>query len=113
MAFDEKLAGRIRELLKGRRGLDEKKMFGGLAILVKGHMACGVLKKDLVVRVPPDEYPKIVKQTNVRPMTFTGKPMKGMVYVGPKGTATKASLRKWVDGAVEFARTLPPKKKKK
>ena len=85
MAYDEKLADRVREVLQRRRGVSEKKMFGGLAFLVNGHMACGVQGDDLMVRVGPDAYDAALKKAGTRPMDFTGRPLKGMVYVGPRG----------------------------
>lgn len=109
MAYDEKLAERVRETLKRRRGIREKKMFGGLAFMVNGHMACGVQGDDLMVRVGPDAYDAALKKTGARPMDFTGRPLKGMVYVGPQGHRRKPSLEAWVEQALSYARSLPPK----
>ena len=109
MAYDEKLAERVREVLRRRRGISEKKMFGGLAFLVKGHMACGVLGDDLMVRVGPDGYEAALRRDGARPMDFTGRPMKGMVYVGARGYRRAPSLRAWVEQGVSYARSLPPK----
>ena len=109
MAYDEQLADRVREVLKRRRGVSEKKMFGGLAFLVNGHMACGVIGDDLMVRVGPDAYEAALEKTGCRPMDFTGRPMKGMVYVGPGGHRRKPSLEAWVKQGVSYARSLPPK----
>lgn len=109
MAYDEKLAERVRGVLGRRRGISEKKMFGGLAFLVKGHMACGVLGDDLIVRVGPDEYETALQRAGARPMDFTGRSMKGMVYVGPRGYRRAPSLRAWVERGVSYARSLPPK----
>ncbi len=109
MAYDEKLAERIREVLKRRRGVSEKKMFGGLAFMVRGHMACGVIGDDLMVRVGPDAYEAALKKTGARPMDFTGRPMKGMVYVAPRGHTRAPSLKAWVEQGLSYARSLPPK----
>jgi TfoX/Sxy family transcriptional regulator of competence genes len=109
MAYDEKLAQRIREVLERRRGISEKKMFGGLAFLVNGHMACGVQGDDLMVRVGPDDYESALRKTGARPMDFTGRPLKGMVYVGPRGHRRAASLRAWVEQGLSYVRSLPPK----
>jgi len=109
MAYDEKLAQRIREVLERRRGIREKKMFGGLAFLVNGHMACGVQGNDLMVRVGPDDYESALRKTGARPMDFTGRPLKGMVYVGPRGHRRAASLRAWVEQGLSYVRSLPPK----
>jgi len=109
MAYDEKLAERVREVLRRRRGVTEKKMFGGLAFLVKGHMACGVIGDDLMVRVGADAYDAALQKAGARPMDFTGRPMKGMVYVGPRGHRRAPSLRAWVEQGVSYAKSLPPK----
>ena len=109
MAYDEKLAERVREILKRRRGVSEKKMFGGLAFLVNGHMACGVQGDDLMVRVGPDAYDSALKKAGARPMDFTGRPLKGMVYVSPRGHRRKPSLAAWVEQSLSYARSLPPK----
>ena len=109
MAYDEKLAERIREVLKRRRGVSEKEMFGGLAFLVNGHMACGVQGDDLMVRVGPEDYESALKKTGARPMDFTGRPLKGMVYVGPRGHLRAPSLKAWVEQGLSYVRSLPPK----
>lgn len=109
MAYDERLAERVRGALERRRGVTEKKMFGGLSFLVNGNMSCGVNGDDLMVRVGPDAYEEALDRAHARPMDFTGKPLKGMVYVGPKGVRTAPQLRRWVEQAVSFARSLPAK----
>lgn len=109
MAYDEKLADRVREVLKRKRGISEKKMFGGLAFLVSGHMACGVIGKELMVRVGPDAYDAALKKAGAREMDFTGRPMKGMVYVGPRAFRSAPSLKAWVEQGLSYARSLPPK----
>jgi TfoX/Sxy family transcriptional regulator of competence genes len=106
VAYDEKLAARVRELLKGKRGIVEKKMFGGIAILHKGKMCCGVLNGDLVARVGAEGHAKALAQPHVRPMDFTGRPMKGYVYVAPAAIKHKRSLKRWVDACVAYAATL-------
>lgn len=109
MAYDENVAARVRAALKGRRGVTEKKMFGGIAFMVRGHMAIGVQDGDLMVRVGPDGYADAVAQPAARPMDFTGKPLKGYVYVGPQGFTTEKVLGGWVERALAFNRTLEPK----
>lgn len=109
MAYDEKLAERVREALSDRKGLTEKKMFGGLAFMLRGHMCCGVLQDDLVVRVGPKRYEQALSQPHARPMNFTGRPLKGFVTVGPLGYRTDKALQKWVKQAVEFISLLQPK----
>jgi TfoX/Sxy family transcriptional regulator of competence genes len=109
MAYDEKLAGRVREVLKRRRNISEKKMFGGLAFMVSGHMCCGILGDDLMVRVGPDAYDAALREKGARPMNFTGRAMKGMVYVDRSGYGAAASLKAWVEQGLSHARSLPPK----
>lgn len=112
MAYDEKSAVRIREILKGKSGVAEKKMFGGVAFLLDGKMFVGIQKDELMARVGPEQHNKAVSQRHARPMDFVGKPMKGFIYVKPAGFKTKASLKKWVDWCEDFVKGLPKKKKK-
>ena len=109
MAIDEKLAGRVRKILVRKRGVEEKRMFGGLAFMVGGHMCVGIIKDELMVRVGPDAYDSAIRLKHARPMDFTGRPMKGMLYVAPAGLKTEASLRKWIDRGLDFVKALPPK----
>ena len=110
MNYDNELTDRIADLLKGKRGITTKKMFGGLCFLHYGNMLCGTLKTKLVARVGPEQYDKALKLTYARPMDFTGKPIRGMVYVVPEGIKTKAALSRWIDRCFNFACTLPKKK---
>lgn len=139
MAYDEKLAGEIRAMLcnlrlpgslartklwrgsfgYGERGavvrtmaVREMKMFGGLAFMLNDHMLCGVQKDMLMARVGPDEYARSLRRPFVREMDFTGRPMKGYVYVMPEGIKSEDDLRGWVDLCAEFVMTLPPKRKR-
>ncbi|HSF14546.1 MAG TPA: TfoX/Sxy family protein [Vicinamibacteria bacterium] len=107
MPYDEKLAERVREVLGRRRGVTEKKMFGGVCFLVNGNMACGVEKENLMVRVGPEQYERALSKSSTRPMDFTGRALKGFVYVSPPGYRTTAALKKWVDLGASFARSLP------
>lgn len=109
MAFDEKLAQRIRRALDGRADVVEKKMFGGIAFMVSGRMACGVTSRDLMVRVGPERYEAALSRPHARPMDFTGRPLRGMVYVGPEGLRTDAVLEGWVAEAVLVATSSPKK----
>ncbi len=109
MAYDEKLAERIRAVLKRRRGVSEKKMFGGLCFLVNGNMCCGVEKNRLVLRVGPERHKEVLRRKNARPMDFTGRPLKGFVYVPRSGFDTKAKLAGWIEPALEYAKSLPKK----
>lgn len=113
MAYDEGLANRLREVVRGRRGLSERKMFGGLALMLHGHMVCGVMGEELMVRVGKDAYGEALQRKHARPMDFTGKPMKGMVYVAVAGVRTKKQLESWVNLGLAHAETLPPKSAKK
>ena len=103
MAYDEGLAARIRTTLRGRDDVVEKRMFGGLTFMVGGRMACGVVHDDLMVRVGPDCHDEALTEPGTRPMDFTGRPMRGMVYVASAAVATDDDLRRWVDRAVRVA----------
>lgn len=109
MAFDENLAQRVRSALSARTGVTERKMFGGLAFMVRGHMSVGVREQQLMLRLGEAAAEVALKRRHVRPMDFTGRVMKGMVYVDAPGLRGAAALRKWVDAAVGFVETLPPK----
>ena len=109
MAHDEGLAQRIRERLDEQSGLSERKMFGGLAFLVNGNMAVGVVKDELMVRVGPDGYAAALTQPHARPMDFTKRPMKGFVFVAALGLEEDADLARWVERGVRLAASLPPK----
>ena len=108
MAYDEDLAERVRAVLPAGAAVTDRQMFGGLAFMLGGHMFCGVVKDTLMVRLGPAAAEQALGQPHVRPMDFTGRPMKGMVFVGPEGLDGDA-LRQWVDAALGFARGLPPK----
>jgi TfoX/Sxy family transcriptional regulator of competence genes len=109
MAYDELLAERIRGALAGRDGVTERKMFGGIAFMVGGNMAVGVIRDDLMVRIGVDAHDAALAQPHVRVMDFGHRPMKGMIYVGPEGVATDPDLARWVDAGADFAASLPPK----
>ena len=110
MAYDEKLAARVREAIAGH-GVEERRMFGGLAFLQRGKMCCGVVKDELMVRVGPDGYEAALEEPHVRPMDFTGRPMKGLVYVAGAGLRTRAMLTRWIERGVTAARTQPTRRK--
>ncbi len=109
MAYDEQLAQRVRDALRRRRGISERKMFGGLAFLLNGNMCCGITGDDLMVRVGPDDYEDALAQPHARPMDFTGRPMTGLVYVAGSALTGDGALLPWIERGLEFARTLPPK----
>lgn len=109
MAYDEGLATRVRQLLGDQLGVTEKRMFGGLAFLLEGNMACGIRGDDLIVRVAAESADAALADPNARPFDLTGRPMKGWLVVGPNGYAEGDDLRRWVDQGVAYAGTLPPK----
>jgi len=113
MAYDEGTAERVREIVQGRQGITERKMFGGLAFMSHGHMFIGVLSSTLMARIGPDEYEQALSKPHVREMDFTGKPMKGYVFIGPEGFESDEALEYWVNKSYEFAASLPPKLPKK
>jgi TfoX/Sxy family transcriptional regulator of competence genes len=102
MSYDEKLAARIRAVLAPRGDVVEKKMFGGLCFMVNGAMCCGLTKSDFMVRVGPEGYEDALAQPHARPMDFTGRPLKGMVYVAPEGLRSSAMLARWVGRGLAF-----------
>lgn len=110
MAFDEKLAARLRKLFTGNLDIREIKMFGGLCFTCRGHMFVGVVGDELMARVGPDIYPNALQQKHVREMDFTGKPMKGYIYVARGGLIKAESLEHWCELCLKFIDTLPPKK---
>jgi len=109
MAYDENLALRVRPLLAEQSDLREQKMFGGLTFMVGGHMCCGIVGDELMVRVGPAQYGAALDQPHARMIDFTGRPMNGMVMVAPPGFAADADLAAWVARGVAFAGALPPK----
>ena len=113
MAYDERLADRIRGAIGPRGDVTEKKMFGGLAFLLDGKMFCGIVKDDLMVRVGPESYAAALGEAHVRPMDFTGRPMNGYIFLGPGGSRTVKSIERWVERGAAFVATLEPKPAKK
>ncbi len=109
MAYDEGLIERIREVLGEPPDIKEKKMFGGLAFMVQGNMALGLMTDDLMVRVGAEGYEKALTQPHTRKMDLTGKPMKGFIIVEAEGYEDDKDLAKWVKEGVDYARSLPGK----
>lgn len=103
MAYDEAMADRVRRALADQTRVEERKMFGGLAFLLQDHMCIGVNREDLMVRVGPDDYEAALEQPHARQMDFTGRPLRGFVFVDRKGVETKEDLDRWVERAVGFA----------
>lgn len=110
MAYDPVLADRIRAELARHVEFTEKKMFGGLSFLVNGNMCCGITGTDLVLRLAPEQVEVALSKPHTRPMDFTGKPMKSMVYVNAEGTSSSAALQHWIRIAAITAKGMPPKK---
>ena len=104
MPYDETLAARIRRVLRHQTDITERKMFGGLAFMCDGKMCCGIVGQDLMVRVLEKDMPSALRRAHVRPMDFTGRPLRGFVYVAPQGVVTDDSLRVWVRKGVAFVR---------
>jgi len=110
MAYDEKTAERVRHFLADQPGFHEKKMFGGIAFMVKGGMCCAVSRRGgILVRVGPEAVRLAKREPHVRPMIMGGRPAKAFVRVMPDGYRTTAQLRKWVKRALDFLATLPAK----
>lgn len=109
MAFDEGLAQRIREAIGDDPDVVERKMFGGLAFMLRGNMAVGIVGDELMVRVGPDAWEASLALPHAREMDFTGRSMRGMVYVGVDGIAEDDDLAAWIERGAAFAGSLPPK----
>jgi hypothetical protein len=116
MAYNEALANRIREALAREKGVDETKMMGGLGFMIGGHMALGIVGEELMVHVGPAGYRRALARVHAREMDFTGRSIKGFVFVEPAGIRTKRSLASWVAVAAAFAKSLPrsrPRRRRK
>jgi TfoX/Sxy family transcriptional regulator of competence genes len=109
MSYNDVLAERVRAALAGQSGVKECQMFGGLSFLLRGHMCCGVVGDDVVIRVGPDDYRAALAEPHAREMDFTGRALKGFVYVSAQGVASEESLQGWVRRALRFASVLPAK----
>ena len=109
MAFDENLADRIRVALARKKGVEERKMFGGLCFLLHGNMLVGVWREFLIARLGPDQGDEALLEPHVRKMDITGKPMKGWIMVQPDGVAGEIAVKEWVKRAIKFVGKLPAK----
>jgi TfoX/Sxy family transcriptional regulator of competence genes len=111
MAYDEDLAYRVRELLEPEQGLSEKKMFGGLAFMINGHMAVTVSRQGgLMLRVDPAQTDALLREKHVAPFEMRGKPMDGWLRVEAAGVAKEKDLERWAAVGISYAKTLPPKR---
>lgn len=109
MAYSVELAERIREMIAPRDGVTERKMFGGIAWMVNGHMAVGTLGKDMMVRMDPEDADAALSEPHVGPMEFTGRPMRGFLTVRAAGIVDDEDLGRWIDAGADHAASLPPK----
>ena len=109
MAFSAALAERIRQALARKRGVEEKKMFGGVGFLLHGNMLVGVWKDSLIARIGPDESDLALLEPHVKEFDITGRAMKGWVLVGPEGVEGDEQLGGWIERATKFVKTLPAK----
>ena len=113
MAYDEGLAERLQIYFQDRPDVEVKKMFGGLCFMVSNHMCCGIVGDMLMARVGPVNYEACLRDKFAKEMDFTGKVMKGMVYVSPEGFESDKALERWVGICESFVKSLSPKKPKK
>ena len=109
MPYNEALAEKVLASITSPVPTEARKMFGGIAIMVQGNMACGVIQDDLIVRVPPERYEESLMRPHVRTMDMTGRPMRGWVVVGPEATSTEVALKDWVNMGIGYALSLPAK----
>ena len=109
MAYNEQLASRIRDYFSGSQNIEEKEMFGGLAFMVDGHMCVGATGERLMARVGPQGYDDALKDMHATIMDFTGKPLKGFVYIEPEALETDTGLHGWIKRCETFVEQLPPK----
>ena len=112
MAYDEGLEERLNDYFEYRNDVEVKKMFGGLCFMVSNHMCCGIIGETLMVRVGPDNYDDCLLKKHAKEMDFTGRAMKGLVYIDPEGISEDSDLEKWVRICEDFIASLPPKKPK-
>jgi hypothetical protein len=113
MAYDERLANRIREILVDQPVIEEKQMMGGLAFMVNNKMCVGVIKEDMMARIDPDIFEEAIEKHGCRPMDFTGKLMKGWVFISPEGIDNVKDLEYWIDLALDFNKNAKVSKKRK
>jgi len=111
MSYNEQLRDRVKEALHGQKKVVEKKMFGGITFMVNGKMCVGVVKDEIMARIDPAVYEKALKRKGCHEMRFTGKLMKGFVFVSEEGTKSKKDLEYWVGLAVEFNKIAKASKK--
>jgi len=109
MPYSESLAERVRQILVDRRGITEKKMFGGVGFLLRGNMCVGIWKTSLIARLGPEQAGDALKQPYIREFDITGRPMKGWVMIEADGVEMDQQLDGWIEQATTFVETLPAK----
>jgi TfoX/Sxy family transcriptional regulator of competence genes len=109
MAYDEALAERVKSLLGGREAVVERKMFGGIAWMLSGNMAVGVLGEELLVRLDPEDAERALAEPHVRQFVMGGRASRGFVLAGDEAIASDEGLTQWVDAGADYASSLPPK----
>lgn len=109
MAYDEQLAARTRAAVGKGAGISEREMFGGVCFMVHGNMFVGIVKDELMVRVGKDAHDDAIAQPYARTMDFTGRPMRGYVFVAAKGLVKDAAVAAWVERGRAHGQTLPAK----
>jgi TfoX/Sxy family transcriptional regulator of competence genes len=109
MAYDEAVADRVRKAVAAHDGLSERKMFGGLCLMLGGNMFAGIIGDELMLRVGAERFEELLAKPGARPMDFTGRPMNGYLYISPHAIATDKDLSTWLDTALGFVETLPSK----
>lgn len=113
MPYDQHLAERVRRRLAEQPSVEEKRMMGGLTFMVNSKMCVGILNNDLMVRIDPAIHDEALTMRGCREMDFTGRPMKGFVFVDPTGTHLEKDLARWIDLGLTFnARAKASKRKK-
>ena len=109
MAYSQSLAARVRHALRDQGRVLEKRMFGGVAFLLRGNLCVALLDQSLIVRVGPAAYETALAEPHIREFDFTGRPMRGWVVADPEAIDLDADLHRWIERAVAFAQTLPAK----
>jgi TfoX/Sxy family transcriptional regulator of competence genes len=109
VAYDAELADRVREVLSLRERVSEREMFGGIGFMLDGNMACGVIGEELIVRLGPEEGERALAEPHTREFDYTGRPMRGWLFVSAEGLADDEALAGWVDAGADFAASLPRK----
>lgn len=113
MAYDEKLAERIRKRFDGHKKVEEKKMMGGLTFMYNGKMCVGIIKDELMCRIDPEFHEEAIRKKGCRTMDFTNRPMQGYVLINESGMKSEKDFDYWINLALEFNKKAKPAKKKK